>query len=147
MPAVRRVAKRAEVGVVWGGEEDAAAAIVTEIRARAFKANLPKAVVTGAQLKEGSSYQYGVYASGVVTDPDTEQIEFGRFLDELAWEFVGEHHRKQDLIRFKVNSTNKSVYTSLRWLTHTPNGDYRIIFPIPQAQRETNSKLEQNFGY
>ncbi|MBL0739837.1 RagB/SusD family nutrient uptake outer membrane protein [Chryseolinea lacunae] len=122
------------------GQADAAAAIVTDIRKRAFKADPDKATVTGAQLVGGSTYAYGKYENGAVTEADAGTIQYGRFLDELAWEFVGEHHRKQDLIRF-------GVYTTKRWLTHKPNGDFRVIFPIPQPQMETNPNLEQNPGY
>lgn len=123
------------------GEEEEAAAIVTSIRQRAFVDAPEKATVTGADLLGGSTYQYGEYAEGEITDLEGgHDIQYGRFLDELAWEFVGEHHRRQDLIRF-------GVYTTKSWLTHKPNGDYRKIFPIPQSQRDTNGNLEQNPGY
>lgn len=29
-------------------------------------------------------------------------ISLGGLLDDLGWEFVGEHHRRQDLIRFRM---------------------------------------------
>jgi len=124
------------------GQADAAATIVTQIRQRAFKNTDPaKATVTGAELMGGSNYQYGHYEDGAITNLEGgDDIQYGRFLDELAWEFVGEHHRKQDLIRF-------GVYTTKSWLSHTPNGDYRSVFPIPQSQMETNSNLTQNPGY
>ena len=123
------------------GQKDEAAQIVTEVRQRAFKSAPAKATVTGAQLAGGSTYEYGYYENGAITDYEGgADIVNGRFLDELAWEFVGEHHRRQDLIRF-------GVYTTKQWLTHKPNGDYRIIFPIPQPQRETNTNLGQNPGY
>jgi hypothetical protein len=127
---------------------DQAAAIVTEIRRRAFRNNPDKAVVTGAELLEGSRYNYGPYAAGVITEEEGgEDIVYGRFLDELAWEFVGEHHRKQDLIRFKTTEENKSVYIAKSWLTHKPSAKFREVYPIPQPQRETNSNLGQNDGY
>ena len=124
------------------GQADAAAAIVTNIRQRAFKSNSAKATVTGAELMGNSVYKYGSYAAGVITNLDAGTIQYGRFLDELAWEFVGEHHRKQDLIRF-------GVYTTKRWLTHVPSpkGNNIIVFPIPKSQMETNGKLVQNPGY
>ncbi|MEW2921672.1 RagB/SusD family nutrient uptake outer membrane protein [Muricauda sp. ANG21] len=124
------------------GFADQAAEIVTDVRQRAFKDTDPsKAVVTGAELMQGSVYQYGVQEDGVITNLEGgDDIEYGRFLDELAWEFVGEHHRKQDLIRF-------GVYTTKSWFSHTPNGDYREIFPIPLSQMETNPNLTQNPGY
>ncbi|WP_318342964.1 RagB/SusD family nutrient uptake outer membrane protein [Flagellimonas baculiformis] len=124
------------------GNADEAAAIVTEIRQRAFKDTDPsKATVTGEELMGGSVYQYGPQEDGIITNLEGgDDIQYGRFLDELAWEFVGEHHRKQDLIRF-------NVYTSKSWFSHTPNGDYRAIFPIPLSQMQTNPNLEQNPGY
>ena len=124
------------------GRADEAARIVSQVRQRAFKDSDPsKAVVTGAELLEGSTYEYGKYEDGKITNYEGgDDIEYGRFLDELAWEFVGEHHRKQDLIRF-------GVYTTKSWFSHSPNGDFREIFPIPLSQMQTNSNLEQNPGY
>jgi starch-binding outer membrane protein, SusD/RagB family len=123
------------------GQGPEAAEIVTSLRERAFPNAPEKAVVTADELAGGSIYQYGEYENGAVTNLEGgDDIQYGRFLDELAWEFVGEHHRRQDLIRF-------GVYTTKSWLTHKPNGDYRIIFPIPQPQRETNANLGQNEGY
>jgi len=123
------------------GDAAGAAAIVTEIRRRDFLSKPEKATVTGAQLTSGSTYKYGEYANGQITRFEGgADIPYGRFLDELAWEFVGEHHRKQDLIRF-------GVYTTKSWFSHTPNGDYRKVFPIPQSQMDANHSLKQNDGY
>lgn len=125
------------------GQPEDAAVLVTQVRQRAFKGNPSKATVTGAQLQQGSTYPYGAYAAGVITElQGGSDIIYGRLLDELAWEFVGEHRRRQDLIRF-------GVFTTKKWLTHVPSpkGDNIIIFPIPQSQRETNVKLQQNPGY
>jgi hypothetical protein len=130
------------------GGADEAAAIVTEVRQRNFRSEPEKAIVTGAELLEGSRYNYGPYEAGVITEEEGgEDIVYGRFLDELAWEFVGEHHRKQDLIRFKTTEENKSVYITKSWLTHKPSAKFREVYPIPQPQRETNSNLGQNDGY
>ncbi len=123
------------------GDVAGAATIVSQVRARSFKTNPIKATVTGAKLLGGSVYKYGEYSYGNITKFEGgADILYGGFLDELAWEFVGEHHRKQDLIRF-------GVYTTKSWFSHKPNGDYRKIFPIPQSIMETNSKLKQNTGY
>lgn len=123
------------------GSPDEAATIVSEIRARSFRSNPAKANVTAAKLMGGSVYKYGSYESGVITNFEGgDDILYGGFLDELAWEFVGEHHRKQDLIRF-------GVYTKKSWLSHTPNGDFRTIFPIPESAMDSNSNLTQNTGY
>ncbi|MFW6205999.1 MAG: RagB/SusD family nutrient uptake outer membrane protein [Gemmatimonadota bacterium] len=131
-------------------------AIVTQVRERAFAETDPgKATVTTAELMEGSSYLYGWYDyDGVVKDgPDGtpvdqntggmyggDDVEYGRFLDELGWEFAVEGHRRRDLIRF-------GVFTSKTWFNHTPNGDHREIFAIPQFALDSNSNLQQNPGY
>jgi hypothetical protein len=122
------------------GSADAAATIVTDVRKRSFD-DIADATVTGAQLQANSSYVYGFVENGVITQPDnTPAIQYGRFLDELGWEFVGEFHSRTDLIRF-------GVYTTKTWLSHKPNGDYRKIFPIPQSQLNNNTNLIQNTGY
>lgn len=132
------------------GEPGAAAALVTRVRERAFAETDPsKAVVTGAELMEGSVYNYGWYdVDGVVKDgPGGSRVQrggadirYGRFLDELGWEFVAEGHRRQQLIRF-------GVFTTETWFNHTPNGDHRIVFAIPQDALDANPNLEQNPGY
>lgn len=123
------------------GDAAGAAAIVTQVRQRAFPDNPDKALVTGAELMQGSNYQYGTYESGQITNLEGgDDIMYGRFLDELGYEFAAEFHRRQDLIRF-------GVFTSKSWLSHTPNGDYRTLFPIPQFAMDANSNLQQNPGY
>jgi starch-binding outer membrane protein, SusD/RagB family len=125
------------------GKSDEAATIISEIRQRDFKNNPDKATVTGARLEGGSSYKYGTYARGSITNYEGgDDIQYGGFLDELAWEFVGEHHRKQDLIRF-------GVYNRKSWFCKEGSSDeeYRSVFPIPQEILNTNSNLQQNTGY
>jgi hypothetical protein len=132
------------------GHPDDAATIVTEVRQRAFaNTNPSKATVTGAELLEGSSYNYGwCDTDGVVknapggsaTFNGGADIQYGRFLDELGWEFAIEGHRRTNLIRF-------GVFTTKTWFNHTPNGDYRSLFPIPQGAIATNPNLTQNPGY
>ncbi|MBW3468211.1 RagB/SusD family nutrient uptake outer membrane protein [Arthrospiribacter ruber] len=122
------------------GNADAAAQIVTEVRMRSFE-NPDDAVVTGAELMQGSRYQYGNYESGsIVSLEGGDDVQYGRFLDELGYEFAAEFHRRQDLIRF-------GVFTSKSWLTHRPNGNHRTIFPIPQPAIDANPNLNQNPGY
>ncbi|MDR1370189.1 MAG: RagB/SusD family nutrient uptake outer membrane protein [Dysgonamonadaceae bacterium] len=125
------------------GRADEAAAIVTEVRRRAFTGAPEKAVVTGAELLAGSVYDYGIRDNR--SDPKNTfeggaDIKYGRFLDELAWEFNQEGRRRQDLIRF-------GVYTEKSWFSHTPNGDYRTLFPIPRREIDANGNLKQNPGY
>ena len=125
------------------GKADEAATIVTEVRQRAFKSAPEKAVVTGADLLKGSVYDYGVRDNRDTPANTFEggaDIQYGRFLDELAWEFNQEGRRRQDMIRF-------GVYTQKSWFSHTPNGDYRVLFPIPQREIDANANLKQNPGY
>jgi hypothetical protein len=132
------------------GKADEAAAIVTQVRQRAFADTDPsKATVTGTELMQGSSYNYGWYdEDGVVKtgpggSPVTNggaDIKYGRFLDELGWEFAVEGHRRTDLIRF-------GVFTTKTWFNHKPNGDFRSLFAIPAGALNTNSNLQQNPGY
>lgn len=132
------------------GDADGAAELVTQVRQRAFaETDAAKATVTGAELMQGSVYNYGWYdTDGVVkTGPGGSavtnggaDIQYGRFLDELGWEFAVEGHRRRDLIRF-------GVFTTKTWYNHEPNGEYRIIFAIPQFAMDTNSNLTQNPGY
>ncbi|MGH7500484.1 MAG: RagB/SusD family nutrient uptake outer membrane protein [Longimicrobiales bacterium] len=132
------------------GQAAGAAALVTQVRQRAFADTDPaKATVTAADLTQGSSYNYGWYdTDGIVKtgpggSPVTDggaDIQYGRFLDELGWEFAAEGHRRTDLIRF-------GVFTTKSWFNHNPNGDFRTIFAIPEGAISTNSNLSQNPGY
>lgn len=118
-----------------------AAVIVSEVRTRAFLSDPSKAIVTGVQLLQGSSYVYGYSLDGVVSPIEGgANIVYGRFLDELGWEFAAEAHRRQDLIRF-------GVYSTKTWLNHRPNGATKKIFPIPQEELNKNPNLKQNPGY
>lgn len=117
--------------------------LVTEVRRRNFKNNPEKAVVTDNDLKANSSYQYGTVINYVNQhNGDQSPIEFGRLLDELGWEFAWEMHRRRDLIRF-------GIYTKKNWLSHDAagEGDYRTVFPIPEAALTSNPQLTQNPDY
>lgn len=122
------------------GKADEAAAIVTTVRQRNFKATPAKATVTGADLMKGSAYSYGLRNSTTSTQEGGADIKYGRFLDELGWEFAQEGRRRQDLIRF-------GVFTTKSWLSHKPNGAYRSLLPIPRPELNKNSNLKQNDGY
>jgi hypothetical protein len=120
-----------------GGE---AATLVTQVRTRDFNDGA-KAVVTAAQLMQNSRYKYGYIEKYKIVDPgNTAAIPYGGMLDELGYEFPWEAHRRRDNIRFGVFSTKS-------WLSHKPNGAYRILFPIPQPALNSNPKLKQNQGY
>lgn len=123
------------------GSEDDAATIVSEVRERSFRANPEKATVTGAQLLEGSTYNYGYVVNGVVTEAEGgDDIDFGRFLDELGWEFAAEGRRRTDIIRF-------GVFHTKTWFNHKPSSIEKAIFPIPQTEINKNPNLKQNPSY
>jgi len=123
------------------GNADAAAAIVTSVRERAFPDHPEKAVVTGSELQQGSSYDYGQRDSYGSTQEGGADIQYGRFLDELGWEFDQEGHRRTDLIRF-------GAFVNKSWLSHEAKGnETRNLFPIPRAAMNTNPNLNQNDGY
>lgn len=119
------------------GDATAAAALVTQVRQRSFTSNPALATVTGAQLQGNTAYKYGLKNHFTKTTEAVSDIAYGRFLDELGWEFAAEAHRRQDMIRF-------GVFTKKSWLSHSPNGDNRTIFPIPLQELNKNPKLKQN---
>jgi hypothetical protein len=124
------------------GDAAGAATLVTQVRQRAFKSNVAKATVSSADLLKGSIYQYGLQTQdGKVADVNGgADIKYGRFLDELGWEFAAEAHRRQDLIRF-------GVYETKKWFNHSPKSPTRTLFPIPQDELSKNPNLKQNPGY
>ena len=124
-----------------------AGALVTEVRKRSF-ANPALATVADAQLTGTSSYDYGL--RDITSGPfggithETAPIQYGRFLDELGWEFCGEARRRTDMIRFGIYNRK----SRLSYRAH-PDGsqDYRNIAPIPLSALNSNTKLKQNPGY
>lgn len=124
------------------GSADQAASIVTQVRERAFADTDPsKAEVTGAELMQGSTYNYGYWENGQVVDPEGgDDIMYGRFLDELGWEFAVEGFRRQDLIRF-------GAFSKKSWFNKRPSDPCKTIFPIPLRAMETNTNLVQHPCY
>lgn len=114
--------------------------LVTRIRQRNFKNNPDKAIVTDQDLVGGSVYDYGRRDSYLTTHEGGADVKYGRFLDELGWEFCQEGRRRQDMIRFGVFSTKS-------WFSHDASNSNRTIYPIPNQALLTNSNLKQNPGY
>ncbi|WDF57275.1 RagB/SusD family nutrient uptake outer membrane protein [Mucilaginibacter sp. KACC 22063] len=122
------------------GDGNTAATLVTQVRQRNFINNPAKATVTAAQLAGPTVYDYGLRNHLATTHESVSDIQYGRFLDELGWEFSQEGRRRQDMIRF-------GCLTTKSWLSHSPNGAYRTLMPIPTNALHTNSNLKQNPGY
>lgn len=119
--------------------------LVTEVRMRNFS-DPAKAAVTDEQLLETSIYDYGkrdTYPGSPYfgTTHETGEIKYGRFLDELGWEFCGEAERRTDMIRFGVYNTKSRLSFAATGDTHTNIG------PIPLSILNTNGNLQQNPGY
>jgi len=149
---------KAECLLRLGKDEQTAADLITEVRKRSFD-SVAKATRTVAQLKGGSSYDYGhrEYTSEgfanwdpslyVTTNEGGADIEFGGLLDDLAWEFVGEHHRRQDLVRFKM-ADGRSVFNGKSWFCKDATTEtHWNYFPIPKSAIDSNISLVQNQGY
>lgn len=148
------------LGGYKGETEQDAADLVTKVRERNFPNNPEKAIVTVEKLKGGSVYKYGHRENTgkmgeadnwIITEEGGDDIELGGLLDELAWEFVAEHHRRQDLIRFHIKGTTNNVYNAKSWfckdaLDDKSNHDHDI-FPLPKKILDSNTKLKQNPGY
>jgi hypothetical protein len=122
------------------GDAATAATLVTQVRQRDFTTNPSKATVTAAQLSQPTVYDYGLRNHLATTHDAVADIQYGRMLDELGWEFNQEGRRRQDLIRF-------GVFTTKSWLSHSPNGGYRSLLAIPTSALHTNGNLKQNTGY
>jgi hypothetical protein len=139
-------------------DEQTAADLITEVRRRSFD-DPAKATRTIADLKGGSRYDYGHReyrcegyanwdpASYIATTEGGADIILGGLLDDLAWEFVGEHHRRQDLIRFKMTD-GRNVFNGKSWFckdaTTETHWDY---FPIPYSAMSANISFKQNDPY
>ncbi|MBO5014712.1 MAG: RagB/SusD family nutrient uptake outer membrane protein [Bacteroidaceae bacterium] len=138
-----------------GESEQVAADLVTQVRQRCFKSNPAKATVTVAQLKGGSKYNYGhrenraeqgVEDNWIITEEGGDDIILGGLLDELAWEFVAEHHRRQDLIRFQMED-GRNVYSGKSWFCKDAHNFNYDAFPIPKSALDANMKLKQHEAY
>lgn len=149
---------KAECLLRLGRDEQTAADLITEVRKRSFE-TVAAATRSIENLTGGSRYAYGhseytgegfanwgadTYIS---TNEGGDDILFGGLLDDLAWEFVGEHHRRQDLVRFKMTD-GRSVFNGKSWFCKDATTEtHWIYFPIPKSAMDANISLEQNEGY
>jgi hypothetical protein len=153
---------KAECLLRLGVDKQTAADLVSAVRERSFPTNPAKAVRTVTDLEGGSVYDYGLRETQlntngtdlqVFTHEGGDDIELGGLLDDLAWEFVGEHHRRQDLIRFRLTDGSRNVYNGKSRFCYDassvdPSQDVnRNLYPIYQTFLDANINLVQNPGY
>ena len=122
------------------GKADDAAVLVTQVRQRNFASKPASATVTGAQLMGNSVYKYGHWDNGALVTPQNINIQYGRFLDELGWEFAAEGRRRSDMIRF-------GIFATAQWFQHDPSNQDKTLFPIPATEINKNTNLKQNKSY
>jgi hypothetical protein len=68
--------------------------------------------------------------------------------NERLFEFAGEGKRRQDMIRYgSFTSPHKMCSAAGATCQKTQTEGFRILFPIPATQMQTNSLLVQNPGY
>ncbi|HBB91839.1 MAG: hypothetical protein A2X22_07975 [Bacteroidetes bacterium GWF2_49_14] len=149
---------KAECLLRLGRDQQVAADLVSEVRERSFPGKEAKARRTVSDLEGGSCYDYGLRetrADGqeVSTFEGGDDIELGGLLDDLAWEFVGEHHRRQDLIRFRLRDGSRNVFNGKSRFCYdarsVPSSDdtKKNLYPIYQNFLDANINLKQNSGY
>ena len=148
---------KAECLLRLGRDKQTAADLVTEVRKRAFPNSVAKATRTVADLEAGSVYEYGLdyypcegynnWETHTTTYEGGDDVELGGLYDDLGWEFVGEMHRRQDMIRFKLKD-GRNVYNGKSYFCKTATTEtHWDVFPIPEAVLRANISLKQNPGY
>ncbi|MDD2436908.1 MAG: RagB/SusD family nutrient uptake outer membrane protein [Massilibacteroides sp.] len=132
---------KAECLLRLGRDEDEAARLVSQIRARVFDGS--KATVTVTDLKADSKIKYGTldWDNNIDVPGDQVPVYLGGLYDEYGWEFACEAQRRTHMIRF-------GTYHTKNWFNHTAKTDgHTKIFPIPYSELTKNSNLKQNSGY
>lgn len=80
------------------------------------------------------------FEGGIDPDPVPDNFDIYRLADEHLIEFLGEMHRRTDLIRW-------GLFTTEEWWCHKPTDPTKKKFPIPSKALSANLLLEQNPGY
>ncbi|MDL2309913.1 RagB/SusD family nutrient uptake outer membrane protein [Parabacteroides sp. OttesenSCG-928-B22] len=134
---------KAECLLRMGKNEEEAAALVSQIRARAFD-DPAQATVTADYLKGNTVMKYGTLdLEGNIDVPgDQTPVVLGGLYDELGWEFACEMQRRQQMIRF-------GTFTTKNWFNHVaePGNEYRTLFPFTYSVLNANKNMKQNPGY
>jgi hypothetical protein len=95
---------------------------------------------TGPAIVDLNFVRARVFSPPKPTTAGTQAQLRDAILKERLFEFTWEGKRRQDLIR-----ANK--FTQGTWYAKTTSIPYKVLFPIPQTQIETNPQLKQNPGY
>jgi hypothetical protein len=95
---------------------------------------------TAAAIADINLLRSRVFSPAKPTTAVTQAQVRAAILNERLFEMTAEGKRRMDLIRF-------GQFTSGTWYAKTTNTPFRILFPIPQTQIETNPLLVQNPGY
>lgn len=106
------------------GQTAAAVALVNQVRARAFATPKP---LSAAAFTQATFRQ--------------------QMLNERLFEMVGEGKRRQDLIRIGVSGVSPNPFLAPRQFKTSLTPAYKIVFPIPTPQIQSNPQLTQNPGY
>lgn len=132
---------KAEALMRMGKNENEAAALVSQIRARVFD-DPAQATVTPEDLKADTRIQYGTldWDNNLDDLGDQTPVYLGGLYDEWGFEFACEAQRRSQMIRF-------GTFTTKNWFNHTPNGSHVTIYPISLGELQANSNLKQNPGY
>ena len=86
-----------------------------------------------------------------VDAPELTSVDAKAVLQERLYELFYEARRRQDLVRadpsisLGVGGTG-NLFTR-QWGFKNASEPYRVVFPIPQQQRDANPNLSQNAGY
>ncbi len=78
--------------------------------------------------------------AGADPDPVPDSFDIYRLSDEYMIEFLGEGHRRTDIIRL-------GLYHTESWWAHKPSSVEMCVMPIPNDAINANPLLEQNPGY
>ena len=148
---------KAECLLRLGRDKQEAADLITAVRMRLFD-DPAMAVRTVEDLEGPSVYPYGyrectsigydVWDDWIDIPEGGDDIILGGLLDDLAWEFLGEHHRRQDLIRFTMTN-GISVFSGKSWFCKKahPTEQWREYFGFSEGWLRANLNLVQNPGY
>lgn len=133
---------KAEALLRLGRDEEEAARLVSQVRARVFD-DPAQATVTPAQLKADTKVKYGTldWDNRIDNPGDQTPVYLGGLYDEWGWEFACEAQRRIHMIRF-------GTYSTKNWFNHQaiPDG-HTALFPIPLNELQNNANLKQNQGY